>query len=143
LDKSSVNTIDHYIELDKLPSGESSGKIYQLQLVAVNGFGETSSALQKVTLTGHGKLPPVIKAVKAFQNGFSIGYSSVKGEYLYKVQYATTPDFSGDVQEIQTVCKGACHVPDLKAGATYYVRMLVYGQFEIQSPWSETWTVKI
>lgn len=143
LDKSSVNTIDNYIELDKLPGGESSRKIYQLQLVAVNSFGETGSTLQQVTLTGHGKLPPIIKAIKAFQNGFSIGYSSVKGEYLYKVQYATTPDFSGDVQEIQTVSKGACYVPDLKAGSTYYVRMMVYEQFEIKSPWSETWSVKL
>lgn len=143
LDKSSVNSIDHYIELDKLSNGEAPGKIYQLQLVAVNGFGETGAALQQVTLTGHGKLPPIIKAIKAFQNGFSIGYSSVKGEYLYKVQYATTPDFSGDVQEIQTVSKGACFVPDLKAGSTYYVRMMVYEQFEIKSPWSEIWSVKL
>lgn len=139
----SVNTIDKYIEVDKLTDGANFGKIYQVQLVAVNSFGESRSDIQSETMAGYGILPPVIKAVKAFQNGISIGYSSEKSEYLYKVQYSTTPGFSSDIHIIQTTSKGACYIPDLKPGVKYYIRMSVYEQFELKSPWSEVWSVTI
>ncbi len=135
LNQKSVNTIDRYIEVDKLAEDVTSGKIYKVQLVAINNFGETTS--------GFGNLPPVIKAVKAFQNGISIGYSSSKSEYLYKVQFSTSPDFSSDTHIVQTTSKGACYIPDLKPGLKYYVRMSVYEQFELQSPWSEVWSVTL
>jgi beta-galactosidase len=143
LNRTSGTTIDKYIETDKLTDGQNFGKTVQVQLVAINGFGETGSEIQKVTLAAYGKLPPVIKAVKAFQNGISIGYSSEKNEYLYKVQYSTTPDFSSDAHVIQTICKGACYVPDLKPGVKYYIRMCVYEQYELISPWSEVLSVTI
>ncbi|NEW85031.1 MAG: family 43 glycosylhydrolase [Mariniphaga sp.] len=142
LNLTTVTTIDKYIEADKLTDGRNFGKTVLVQLVAINGFGETGSEIQNVTLT-YGKLPPVIKAVKAFQNGISIGYSSEKNEYLYKVQYSTTSDFSSDSHLIQTTCKGACYVPDLKPGVKYYVRMCVYEQYELISPWSEIWPITI
>ena len=143
LNLTSGTTIDKYIETEKLTDGRNFGKTVQVQLVAINGFGETGAEIQKVTLAAYGKLPPVIKAVKAFQNGISIGYSSEKNEYLYKVQYSTTPDFSSDAHVIKTICKGACYVPDLKPGMKYYIRMCGYEQYELQSPWSETWIVKL
>ncbi|MDP2336339.1 MAG: glycoside hydrolase family 2 TIM barrel-domain containing protein [Bacteroidota bacterium] len=143
LNLKSVNTIDRYIEVDKLTDDGTFGKIYKLQLVAINSFGETTSDIQSETISGFGKLPPVIKAVKAFQNGISIGYSSEKSEYLYKVQYSTAPDFSSDTHIIQTITKGACYIPDLNPGIKYYFRMSVYGQYELQSPWSEVWSVTI
>ena len=111
--------------------------------MAVNSFGEKRCEIQFETMSGFGKLPPVIKAVKVFQNGISIGYSSQKNEYLYKVQYSTTPGFSPDTNIIQTTSKGAYSIPDLKTGVKYYIRMSVYEQFEIQSPGNEVWSVTI
>ena len=143
LNLKSINTIDRYIEVDKLADDVNFKKIYKVQLVAINSFGETKSDIQSESTSGFGNLPPVVKAVKAFQNGISIGYSSNKSEYLYKVQYSTTPDFSSDNHIIQTTTKGACYIPDLKSGVQYYIRMSVYEQFELQSPWSEVWSVTI
>jgi hypothetical protein len=143
LNMSTVNTIDHYLETDKLPGENNIGKVYQVQLVAINSFGEAKSGIHKEAINGHGKLPPVIKGVTAFQNGISMGYSSEKGEYRYQVQYTTSPDFSSDTHIIQVKNKGACYIPDLKPGLTYYVRMCVFEQYEIQSEWSESYKVKL
>ncbi|MBV5349320.1 beta galactosidase jelly roll domain-containing protein [bacterium] len=143
LSLNSESTIDRFIEVDKLTDGRNFGKVYQVQLVALNPFGESKSAIQQTVMEGKSKLPPVIKAVRAFQNGISIGYSAFNEEYLYKVQYSTSPDFSTDVHSIQTTSKAACYIPDLKAGTTYYIRMSTVAQYDLQSLWSETWTVKI
>ncbi len=143
LNISTVNTIDKYLETDKLPGVNHIGKGYQLQLIAINSFGEAKSEVHKETINSYGKLPPVIKAVQAFQNGISIGYSSEKGEYRYQVQYATSLDFSSDTHIMQVKNKGACYIPDLKQGVTYYVRMCVFEQYEVQSEWSETYKVKL
>ena len=143
LDKESETTIDTYLEIETPTDWNSFGKTYQVQLVALNGFGESKSDIQKVTFMGIGKLAPVIKAVRAYHNGISIGYSSNIEEYLYKVQYSTSPDFSFDVHEFQTNTKGACYIPDLTGGNTYYIRMSVVAQYNIQSPWGETWSLKL
>ena len=142
LNMKSQNTIDNYIEVTNF-NGNKIGAASPLQLVAVNGFGENFSDVQTTKMMMCNKLPPVIKAVKSFQDGISIGYSSEKGEYLYKVQYSTTKDFSSDVHIIQTTSKGACYVPNLISNTTYFVRMCAYGQYELISPWSETRSVKL
>ena len=139
LSKSTINTIDNYMETDQLPVGNNIGKVYQVQLVAINSFGEAKSEIYKEAINSYGKLPPVIKGVTAFQNGISIGYSSEKGEYRYQVQYSTSQDFLLDTHIMQVKNKGACYIPDLKAGLTYYVRMSVFEQYEVQSKWSEAY----
>ncbi len=143
LNISTVNTIDNYIETAKLPAIGNIGKVYQVQLVAINHFGESKSVIHKEAITNYGKLPPVIKGVTVFQNGISLGYSSEKGEYRYEVQYSTSPGFSSDTHIMQVKNKGACYIPDLKQGLTYYVRMCVFEQYEVQSEWSETYEVKL
>ncbi len=136
-------TIDHFIEVQKLTGNKEYGRKVKIQLVTINGFGESRSEIHTVELSGFNVFPPVIKAVSAFQNGINMGYSSEKNGYLFKVQYSTTADFSADSHIIQTTSKGACYIPDLKPGMTYYVRMCVVEQYEVQSPWSEVWSVKI
>jgi len=143
LNEETVPTIDNFIEIQKLASGKKDGRKIKFQLVAINGFGESKSDIHTETLVEFAVFPPVLKAVRAFQNGISIGYSSDKSEYLYKVQYSTSPDFSTDTHIIQTTSKAACYIPDLKSGVTYYVRMCAIQQYDLQSPWSETWTVKL
>ena len=143
LSKSAVNTIDNYMETDQLPVGNNIGKVYQVQLVAINSFGEAKSEIYMEAINSYGKLPPVIKGVTAFQNGISIGYGSEKGEYRYQVQYSTSPDFLLDTHIMQVKNKGACYIPDLKTGLTYYVRMSVFEQYEVQSEWSETYKVTL
>jgi len=136
-------TIDHFIEVQKLTSNKEYGRKVKIQLVAINGFGESKSEIHTVELSGFSVFPPVIKAVSAFQNGINIGYSSEKTGYLFKVQYSTMPDFSENSHIIQTTSRGASYIPDLKPGLTYYVRMCVVEQYEVQSPWSEVWSVKL
>jgi len=142
LNSISKSTIDNYIEVGDL-GRNPLGKTYQLQLIAVNAFGENRSEIYKEKILEHGAMPPVIKAVKAFQGGISIGYSSQKMEYLYKVQYSIMPDFSSDSPIIQTTSKGACYIPDLNLGVRYYVRMSAVEQYEIVSPWGESYSVVI
>ena len=143
LNAETLPTIDNFIEIRKLPNDKGWEQNMKIQLVAINGFGESKSAIHSEALGGSATFPPVVKAVRAFQNGIGIGYSSEKQEYLYKVQYSTVSDFSTDVHVIQTTNKGACYIPDLNPGRTYYVRMCSVQQYEIQSPWSEVWPVAL
>ena len=143
LNAESLPTIDNFIEIRKQSNDKGWEQNMKIQLVAINGFGESKSAIHTETLVGSATFPPVVKAVRAFQNGISIGYSSEKQEYLYKVQYSTVPDFTTEVHVIQTTSKGACYIPDLNPGRTYYIRMCSVQQYEIQSPWSEVWPVAL
>jgi len=143
LNEETVPTIDNFIEIQKLSGDKKNGRKVKIQLVAINGFGESKSDIHTETLVEFAVFPPVIKAVRAFQNGISIGYSSDKSEYLYKVQYSTSPDFSTDTHIIQTTSKAACYISDLKSGVTYYVRMCAIQQYDLQSPWSDTNIVKL
>ncbi len=142
LNNETVTTIDNFIEVKKLAGLNKNGNGIKIQLVAVNGFGESKSEIHTENLA-FGVFPPVIKAVRAFQNGISIGYSSNTTEYLYKVQYSESPDFSKDTYIFQTTSRAACYIPGLKPGVTYYVRMSTVEQYDLQSPWSETWSVKL
>ncbi|NWJ51445.1 MAG: beta galactosidase jelly roll domain-containing protein [Bacteroidetes bacterium] len=143
LNQKSTNSIDNFIEVDNLTDSKNLEKTYQIQLVAVNNFGESKSNIYQEKISSFSKLPPVIKAVRAFQNGISIGYSTEKEEYLYKIQYSTSPDFSKDTYIIQTTTKGACYIPDLTPGIKYYIRMSSVEQYEIQSSWSESYAITI
>jgi len=143
LNKETVPTIDHFIEIQNFTGMTSNSRKVKIQLVAVNGFGESKSEIHTETLDGFAVFPPVIKGIRAFQNGISIGYSSNKSEYLYKVQFSTSPNFSTDTHILQTTSRASCHIPGLKSGVTYYVRMCTVEQYDLQSPWSETWTVKL
>jgi len=143
LNKETVSTIDNFSEIQKLTDVTKNSRSVKIQLVAINGFGESKSDIHTESLAIFAEFPPVIKAVRAFQNGISLGYSSNNSEYLYKVQYSTSPDYSTDTHIIQTTSKAACYIPDLISGKTYFVRICVVEQYDLQSPWSETWTVKL
>ena len=143
LNMESVKTIDNYIEAQKLGDlFKKNGKL-NIQLVAVNAFGQNSSDLQTELVSHYYVFPPVIKAVRAFQNGISIGFSCEKEDYLYKVQYSTSSNFASDVHEFQTTNKGACYIPNIKPGFAYYVRISAVQQYDLQSAWSETRMLKL
>ncbi|NJO69553.1 MAG: hypothetical protein HC830_09970 [Bacteroidetes bacterium] len=137
------STIDNIIEIKKLTGVNKNERSIKIQLVAVNSVGESKSEIHTEPIAEFAVFPPVVKAVRAYRNGISIGYSSNNSEYLYKVQYSTSPDFSTDTHILQTTSRAACYIPDLKQGVTYYVRMSAVEQYDLKSPWSETWTVKL
>lgn len=134
-------TIDTWIETDKLSKESTIGKTYSVKLVAVNAFGETASDVATQKIVKNWVFPPVVKGFRSFMGGLSIGYASDPNEYLYKVQYSTTSDFSGNTHIIQTPTKGACFVPNLKAGVRYYFRICTVHQYEVQSNWGMTYSV--
>jgi beta-galactosidase len=136
-------TIDNFIEVQKLGDFFKKNGSIQIRLVAKNAFGQTSSDLHTEQASDFLVFPPVIKAVRTFQNGISIGYSSEKEDYLYKIQYATTANFSADTHVIQTTNKGACYIPNLKPGSTYYVRICAVQQYDLQSAWSDVKILKL
>jgi beta-galactosidase len=136
-------TIDNWIETDKLSKESTIGKTYSVKLVAVNSFGETASEVSTQKILKNWVFPPVVKGFKPFMGGLSIGYASDPNEYLYKVQYSTSPDFTSNTHIIQTPTKGACFVPNLKAGVKYYFRMCTVHQYEVQSDWGMTYSVVI
>lgn len=143
LNISTPETIDNWIETDKLSKESSIGKTFSVKLVAVNAFGETASDIAVQKIVKNWVLPPVVKGFKSFMGGLSIGYASDPNEYLYKVQYSTSPDFTSNTHIIQTPTKGACFVPNLKAGVKYYFRMCTVHQYEVQSDWGMTYSVVI
>jgi hypothetical protein len=137
----SPETIDTYCQTDKLTTTSAIGKTYKVQLIAVNSFGETASEIESIKIEKTDVFPPVVKGYRSVMGGLSIGYSSVPNEYMYKIQYSTTSDFSSDNHIIQTSTKGACFIPDLKSRVRYYFRMSSVHQYELQSAWGLTYSL--
>jgi len=143
IETSTNETTDFYIDTEKLSQQSTIGKNFFVKLVAINAIGETASEVTNQTILSSGVFPPVVKAYRSYMGGLSIGYSSDPNEYLYKIQYSTSPDFSTDTHIIQTSAKGACLVPNLQSGVWYYFRMCSVHQYEQQSEWGVTYSVVI
>lgn len=137
----SSETPDHYIDTKSHSDKSAFGK--SIKLIASNAFGESTSEITTKNITKSSVLPPVVKAYRSYMGGISIGYSSIPAEYLYKIQYSTSPDFSTDTHIIQTSAKGACLVPNLQSGVRYYFRMCSVHQYEQQSEWGVSYSVVI
>lgn len=125
-------TVNHFIDIPKLDVHDT----YQVQFVAVNDAGETSAAVQKITI-GYGTSAPVIYYTEPADSGFFVGYASQPDDYLYRVQYTTTKGDYTEAKTIQTATKGVLFVPNLVNGKTYYFRLQRVKQNSFESEWSE------
>ncbi|MET2985608.1 glycoside hydrolase family 2 protein [Aureibaculum conchae] len=129
LTKETDLTINDYIEIPELKFGES----YNIQLIAVNNFGETSSEIRQVTI-GRDVFPPIIRSTIPADGSFFIGYSVDRTDFLYDVRYGIRPgeyDYSFSLGNV-----GVCQIPDLSNGQTYYYQFRRRAQWGFPSQWS-------
>jgi hypothetical protein len=128
-----------YVEIDRL----EHKKEYTVTLVAINSQGETISDSKTVIAKGIGNLPPVIRGIKGIKgmNSIALGYTCEKPEYLFEIEYATSPDFLENLGKTQTPIKGACFIPYLIPGETYYVRMRSIYQYQQPTDWTPVYKV--
>lgn len=118
-------------------------KKYNIRLFASNNKGTSSSASILVEGNESGEMVPEVKKVQGFSDGsyIALGYSCDKTEYLFEVEYAESDDMKVHVRRIFTDAKGACFIPNLEKGRTYYVRMRSYYQYQQVSEWSPIYMV--
>ena len=130
LNKETDLTINDFVEIEDL----EYDKTYQVELVAVNESGESlPTDTQKVT-TDEDELPPVIWETIADNNAFFVGYTVGNTDYLYELEYGTSPGDYTKKLILRNV--GVLQVPDLQNGKTYYYRLRRKMQWGFASEWS-------
>lgn len=130
LDNETPLTINDFVEIQNL----EYGKTYQIALVAVNEKGESiPTAVQKVQ-TDEDELPPVIWTSVPDDHAFFIGYTVDQKDYLYEVEYGTSPEDYTKKLSLKNV--GVLKVPHLQNGKTYYYRFRRRMQWGFASEWS-------
>lgn len=130
INKETPLTINDFVEITGLEYGEN----YQVQIVAVNGKGESiPTTTQKIT-TDEDELPPIIWTTVPDDQAFFIGYSVGDQDYLYDIEYGTEPD--NYTKKITLSNVGVLQVPNLQNGTTYYYRLGRRMQWGFASEWS-------
>lgn len=125
-----VVSINHFIELENL----DRNKHYKLGVIAVNGFGSSGPSLIREARLSNKELPPVIWKTESADGGFFIGYPVRPEDFLYDVEYGTSPGNYTDKLVVKT--KGVLQVAHLKNGQTYYYRVRSRKQWGFESEWT-------
>lgn len=123
-------SINHFIALENL----DRNKHYKLGVIAVNGFGSSEPSSIREARLNNQELPPVIWKTESADGGFFIGYSVRPEDFLYDVEYGTSPGNYTDKLVVKN--KGVLQVAHLKNGQTYYYRMRSRKQWGFESEWT-------
>lgn len=133
-----------------LPTLIDMGKVYhkkkyKVTLYARNNRGISVSEPVVIEGSEDSELPPEVKKIQALPafRSIGIGYGCNRMEYLYEVEYAESPDMKSNPRRVFTEAKGACFIPKLEVGKTYYVRMRMYFQYQQESEWSPVYEVTL
>lgn len=126
----SDKTIDNNILIKDL----AFGKEFFVELVAVNGAGESSPSQPMSIKTQSAELPPVIVHLKQRDDNIEVGYTSSNSDYIYEFEYGTSADNLS--RHIITTEFGACSLPVIATGETHYLRMRKRLRYGYASPWS-------
>ncbi len=130
LEKETALTINRFIEIPNL----AYGRDYQLALVAVNDKGESiPSAIENIR-TDEDELPPIIWTTVPADKAFFVGYSVGDTDYLYELEYGTSP--GNYTKKLSFSNVGVLQVPQLQNGETYYYRFRRRMQWGFASEWS-------
>lgn len=136
LEKETALTINNFIEIPDL----AYGKDYQVALLAVNTQGESNPSAVQTIRTDEDELPPVIWITEAADKAFFVGYSVGDTDYLYELEYGTSPGNYSKKLSFSNV--GVLQVPQLQNGETYYYRFRRRMQWGFASEWSHEIAVK-
>jgi beta-galactosidase len=116
-------------------------QIANVELVAVNNAGETTTQLSSITQTGH-LLPPLIRFSEAADGAFFTGVETTANDRRFTAQVT---DHAGDyTYAVTTVAdtKGSFKVSGLTNGKAYYYRVKRSTADGEESTWSEEIIVK-
>lgn len=131
-------TINHYADVPKLAFDTT----YRVAVVAVNPAGESEPAnVRPVTVERDAYPPPIIQYVEPADKGFFVGYAMQEDDYLFQVQYTTTPGNYVDATMLQSSTKGVLFVPGLTNGRLYGFRLRRLKDNNYPSAWSAEQTV--
>lgn len=123
-------TINDYIELNELENLED----YHVKLIAINDAGESKpSEIINIQLD-EDELPPIIRDTTPGDESFFVGYSVDRIDYMYEVQYGTSPGNYTNTIGLRNV--GVLQVPNLENGVKYYYRIRNRKQWGFASEWS-------
>lgn len=123
-------TINDYIELNDLENLED----YRVKLIAINSAGESKpSEIINIQLD-EDELPPIIRDTTPGDESFFVGYSVDRIDYMYEVQYGTSPGNYTNTIGLRNV--GVLQVPNLENGVKYYYRIRNRKQWGFASEWS-------
>ena len=132
------STINHYADVPKLAFDTT----YQVTVVAVNPAGESEPLnVRSVTVERGAYPPPIIQHVEPADKGFFVGYATQEDDYLFQVQYTTTPGSYASAPILQSSTKGVLFVPGLTNGQLYGFRLRRLKDNNYPSEWSAEQTV--
>ena len=128
-------TVDSWIQLDKL----EYGKTYRLQLVAMNGAGETKAEKTEHVATCESELSPVICHLQQQDRWLQVGYASEPGDFAYEFEYGLSPDrLSRKMLVTET---GACNLPVVESGKDHYLRIRKKIRYGFAGNWSQIYKI--
>lgn len=125
-------TRNAFVEIPKL----AYGKPYQIELIAMNGAGETVSAPQTISVSYDYYTPPIIRYDEPADGGFYVGYATKDDDYLFRLECSETPDDWRNAVVVQTTNPGSLFVGGLQNGKRYYYRLRRMHDAYVLSDWT-------
>ncbi len=136
--KETSETINDFIEVSNLKFNKS----YQMELIALNNYGESKSSPFKITTTNNEK-PPVIWNSIYEDNACFINFSSTEQDYTYQIQYREAQSEYENEKYIQVANKGMVKIGNLTENTQYFIRMRRLMEWGFASDWSHDIEIKI
>lgn len=126
--------LGNFIQLNNL----TRDSIYQIELIAQNNVGTSSTVVKNIQLQSN-ELPPIVYAVVTTSNSMHLSFEGDPLDYKYEIEYGTK---SGDYQKkLLFHNKGVIQLPNLKSKTTYYFRIRRYLQWGFSSNWTNEFNV--
>jgi beta-galactosidase len=135
LDQETLPSREAFLDINGLELDQT----YTVQVVAINGFGESYSEKMEVEVNQRNFLPPGIRHVESTNEGFFVAYASEETDFLYKVKYRSESD--GE-KIIQSRNPGLMAVRKLTNGQTYSFAVQRVLDNNSTSQWSKWYDVK-
>ncbi|MDR2949490.1 MAG: hypothetical protein LBV71_09815 [Prevotella sp.] len=129
--KETAETINNFVEIHDL----KYNKRYQMELIALNNFGESKPHPFEVTTSSNEK-PPVIWSTICEDNTCNISFSSSEQDYTYQIQYRDTASIYDENSYLQLPHKGMIRIDGLKEDTKYFIRMRRLMEWGFASDWS-------
>lgn len=108
---------------------------YSIELVAVNGAGESIPSKPMTIKTTSGELPPVIVHLKQRGENIEVGYTSSNDDYIYEFEYGVLADKM--TNHVITTEFGACNLPVIDCDSSHYLRIRKRLRYGYPSAWSK------
>lgn len=130
-------TINNFIEVPNLKFNWK----YQMELIALNNYGESKSSSFEVITTNNEK-PPIIWAAVCDETACNISFSSSEQDYTYQIQYRDVRSKYDNEKYLQLPNKGMIKIERLKEDTQYFLRIRRLMEWGFASEWSHEIGIK-